>query len=73
MKSEEFILKLHLTQREIDALFLISGKIKGSPNSLRKSTGELRCILKSHVSEKIMKNYRNNNNYYCEGEIALLK
>ena len=66
------------TQEEIDALWLISGKIGGCPTTTHRnvfSDGDS-CIamkFKKFVTPEIIKNYNENYLHYCVGSIEFKK
>ena len=61
-------IKLYLTQKEVDALYLITGKIGGN-NHIRDFFYKIRKELECMVSKEVYDNYMNNRTYYCQGVI----
>ena len=57
-------IKLYLTQKEVDALYLITGKIGGNPTeSIRSFFNEIRKDFKPFVSKDVLNNYLNDYDY----------
>ncbi len=57
--DEKLIVKLSLTQKEVDALWLISRSISGNQNSMRnifsynKDNKDIETILKPYITDKL--------------------
>ncbi len=72
--NEKIIVELFLTQKEIDALWLVSTRVNGPYYSMRNvfrsgDGNNIKNILRKYVSKQISENLY----YYIKGFITFLK